>query len=185
MIVKVTVKRSQNKRVIMAACLHQACYEKGLAVHVSEISSLMDLQSKGISKGQNFIQSMVADGHMEVNVNIDPCMPEVNAIFAFLQMDNPKYDQLKDAIIDIVNTAIKFNIGTSSVIRSKVAGAALEVINRSPLIKEKIDIQQFCKECHSIRKNTIDRFIKELSRFHSKFVPVYEKWGLNSAKVSI
>jgi DNA-directed RNA polymerase subunit M/transcription elongation factor TFIIS len=181
---RVCVKRSQNKRVIMAACLHQACYEKGLAVHVSEISSLMDLQSKGISKGQNFIQSMVADGHMDVNVNIDPCMPEVNAIFAFLQMDNPKYDQLKDAILDIVNTAIKFNIGTSSVIRSKVAGAAFDVINRSPLIKEKIDIQQFCKECNSIRKNTIDRFTKELNRFHSKFIPIYEKWGLDSGKIA-
>jgi rRNA maturation endonuclease Nob1 len=179
---RICVKRSQNKRSILAAYLRIACYKLNIAVQNSEIAKFMKLQSLGISKGQNFINSMAADGKIEVNVNIDTKTAEISSMFEMLELTGEKYDHLREAVLEMVNTAIKLNIGTSSIMRSKVAGSVFEIINRSHILKQKITIQEFCHDCNGIRKNTVERFTLELKNYHSKFISIYEKYKLNSAR---
>lgn len=176
------VKRSQNKRSIMAALLRQACLESEISIQIPEIAKFMKLPSLGISRGQNFIHTMVSAGEMDVDIHIDPRKAEANSMMAYLELDGEKYLPIKEATLQIVDVAVKLNIGTSSNMRSKVAGALFEVLNRSKLIKQKITIQEFCKSCSGIRKNTVERFTTELKKYHSKFISVYEENQLDSRK---
>ena len=65
------VKRSQNKKAIMAACFYHACLEIGFSPSKSEIAAFMQLPNKGIARGANFVRSLVADGKMDVDIDVD------------------------------------------------------------------------------------------------------------------
>ena len=180
------VKRSLNKKEIMAAFLYNACITIGFSPSKAEVAAFMQLPNKGIARGENFVRSLVADGKMDVNVNVnvnvDPCRPEIRTLFAFLGFEDPAYDHLRAAVYDVVQAAIANNIGTSSVLRSKVAGATFAVLHRCTdrgLIARPIGLQEFC--LNRIRKNTVERFTRELESYHSYFAPCYTRAGLNSA----
>lgn len=171
------VKRSHSKKVIMAALLRQALIMSGFSPSKNEIASFMQLPNKGMAKGANFVRSFVADGKMDIDLDIDPCMPEITSIFAHIQFEGPEYENLKQCVYDVINVAIKNQIGTRSILRSKVSGATFVVINRRPGCQA-IPISVICDKY--IRKNTIDRFISEMNSYHSYFKPCYKKYGLNA-----
>jgi hypothetical protein len=176
------VIRSENKKKAMAACLDRACLDLGFAPSKAEIAAFMQLKTKGIAGGSNFIRSLVADGKMDVDINADPCRPEITTLFAFLGLEDPVYDSLREAVYDVVQTAVANNIGTSSVPRSKVAGAAYAVLRRCrdrALIPKPPGLQEFCGA--RIRKNTIERFIRQLDAYHSYFEECYRKAGLDAS----
>ena len=176
------VKRSQNKKAIMAACLYQACLEIGFSPSKAEIASFMQLPSKGIARGANFIRSLVADGKMEVDINVDPCRPEITTLFAHLGLEGEAYAGLRNAVYDVVQIAIANNIGTSSILRSKVAGASYIVLRRCKnreLIPKPMGLQEFCQD--RIRKNTVERFTRQLDSYHSYFADCYAKAGLDAS----
>ena len=156
----------------------------------------MQLNTKGIARGENFFRSFVADGKIDIDINIDTCRPEIETIFMQLgyvsfneqgETTEDKYKQLKMAIEEMVKIAEDSNIGHKSVKKSKVAGSTYEVLKRCKdkiLINKNISIQEFCDK--KIRKNTVESFLKELYRFHSKFEPIYIKYNLdNEANLNI
>lgn len=171
------VKRSENKKAIMAACFDQACLELGFSPSKTEIATFMQLPTKGIARGKNFVRSLVADGKMDVNINMDPCKPEITTLFAYIGFEGEEYRSLYDAVYEIVQIAIQNNIGTNSILRSKVAGATFEVLRRCKGIKV-MNIQDFCQN-KVIRKNTVERFTHQLGEYHSFFAETYAKHGLN------
>jgi hypothetical protein len=171
------VKRSQNKKVIMAACFYQACLALGYSPSKIEISEFLQVQNKGITKGINFLRKMVADGKMEIDINADPCYPEIITIFALVKFEGEKYNNLYAAVYEIVQICIQNNIGTNSILRSKVAGAAFTVLSRS---QYSIPIDAFCKQIH-IRKNTIETFTDQLDSYFSFFENCYQTYGLSIA----
>jgi len=176
------VKRSQNKKSIMAACYYHTCLELKFAPSTAEVADFMQLPHRGIARGINFIRSLVADGKMNINIHIDPCEPEIITLFAHLELDDVKYDHLRDAVYDIVQTSIKNSIGTRSILRSKVAGATFVVIQRCAgldIIPKQIDIKEFCHG--RIRKNTVERFISQLNDYHSYFEQCYIAASINSS----
>jgi len=175
------VKRSQNKKSIMAACLRQACLDKGSAPDKAEVATFMQLPTKGIARGANFVRSFVADGKMDIDINIDPRRPEITTLFAHLGLEGKQYDGLRDAVFDIVEVAIANNIGTRSYLRSKVAGATYIAIRRCKdrdLIPKKMSLPDFCQD--RIRKNTVERFTQQLDSYHSYFEECYERAGLDT-----
>jgi len=175
------VKRSQNKKAIMAACFYHACLELKFSPSKPEIAAFMQLPNKGIARGSNFVRKLVADGKMDVDVNVDPCLPEINTIFAHLNMESVQFKPLHDAVHAIVQIAVANNIGTSSILRSKVAGATYIVLRRCrdrDLVPKPPAIQEFCSGL--IRKNTVERFTRQLEGYHSYFEPAFAAAGLNS-----
>jgi transcription initiation factor TFIIIB Brf1 subunit/transcription initiation factor TFIIB len=180
------VKRSQNKKAIMAACLWRACVQIGFVLPKTEIATFMQLAVKGIARGDNFIRALHADGKMEsLDVHADPCKPEIVTLFTHLGLDGPKYAGLRDAVFDIVQTAVKEMIGTSSVLRSKVAGATFVVLRRCKdhkLVPKPPSLQEFCDG--RIRKNTVERMTRQLDEYHSHFVDCYTRAGLDAAPPS-
>lgn len=178
----VCVKRSQNKKRIMAACFYQACLELGFAPTKIEVAAFMQLPNKGIAGGTNFIRAFAADGKMDgVDVNIDPCYPEINTLFAAVGLEGDRYRPLADAVHEIVETATREHIGASSILRSKVAGAAFTVFRRcrdKSLVPKAPSLNEFCQS-YRIRKNTISSIISQLDAYHSFFEPIYRRRGLD------
>ena len=181
------VKRNQNKKVIMAECLHRACIQDNFVPPKATIAGLMGLKTKGIAKGNNFLRAFVADGKIDIDMNTSTVIPEIETLFMQLNYTDPdrennhEYKFLKDAIEKIVQTAERESIGTKSIIRSKVAGATFEVLRRCKdknLISKVLTIQEFCFDI--IRKNTIERFVKELYQYHPTFEPIYAEFGLET-----
>ena len=171
------VKRSKNKKVIMAACLLYACLKHGISAKKEEIAAFMQLPNNGLAKGDNFIRGLTADGKFDIDVDVDEVGPEISTLFAYLGYNDERYDSLKNAVREIIQISLDNNIGTTSVLKSKVAGATFTILSRSSLITEKISLQTFCKD--RIRKNTIDKFIKQLTKFHSYFEQCYKKYELD------
>lgn len=180
---RLCVKRSQNKKAIMAACFWQACLQIEFAPSKADIAAFMQLPSKGIARGDNFVRSLVADGKMDIiDINADPCRPEISTLFIQLDYDGDRFAPLRDAVYDVVQTAIRNNIGTSSILRSKVAGATFTVLSRCKnrtLVPKMMSLQEFCHG--RIRKNTVERFTRQLDAYHSYFEECYSKADLNSS----
>lgn len=176
------VKRSQNKKAIMAACLQLACITREFSPKPAELAAFMQLPNKGIARGLNFVRSLVADGKMDVDLDVDPCQPEITTLFAHLGFENKCYDGLRRAVHDVVQTAINNSIGTNSILRSKVAGATFVVLRRCrdrELVPRAVSMQEFCQD--HIRKNTIERFTRQLENYHSYFEPCYARAGLDTS----
>lgn len=177
------VKRSERKKAIMAACFYHACLKLGFAPSKAEVATFMQLPSNGIACGVNFVRTLVADGKMDIDINADPCRPEITSLFAHLGLDGDKYAHLRDAVEDVVRTAVENNIGTSSVLRSKVAGAAFIVLRRRREACKPIGILEFCGA--RIRKNTVERFTRAVDSYHDFFRACYERAGLNTDAPSL
>jgi hypothetical protein len=182
------VKRSQNKKSIMAACYYHTCLELGFAPSTADVAAFMQLPHRGIARGMNFIRSLVADGQMSINMDINPCGAEIITLFAHFDLDGAEYGYLRNAVYNIVQASIEYSIGTRSILRSKVAGATFVVLKRCSerrnnpelstpidghkIIPKPIGINEFCRD--RIRKNTVERFISQLNAYHSHFAKYYK-----------
>lgn len=179
---KQCVKRSQNKKAIMAACLWQACLLIDFAPSKMEISRFMQLPHKGIARGNNFIRTLVSDGQLDINPNTDPIYPEIKTLFLQLQYVSEAHKTLHDIIYNIIQIASNNSIGINSLPRSKVIGTTYIVLRRcrdtNLVPKPPTDTKEFCKD--KIRKNTIDRFVNEINEYHSYFKDYYISVNLYS-----
>ena len=177
---RLCVKRSQNKKAIMSACLWRACISIGFAPTKPEIAAFMQQPNKGIARGDNFVRSLIADGKMDIEANADPSRAEIVTLFAHLGYDGEQYDRLREAVYEVVQTAIKNSIAVSSILRSKVAGASYVVLRRCTdrsLVSKPMSLQEFCQE--RIRKNTAERVLRQIDAYHSFFEGVYRQYGLD------
>lgn len=185
MIQQQCVKRSQNKKSIMAACLWQACLMIDFAPSKIEISKFMQLPHKGIARGHNFIRTLVSNNQIDIDPNTNPIYPEIKTLFIQLDYIDEKYKELHEIIYNIIQIASTNSIGINSLPRSKVIGTTYIVLKRcrdtSLVPNPPTDTKEFCK--NKIRKNTIDRFINEINSYHSYFKEYYESVGLFSGTI--
>jgi hypothetical protein len=176
------VKRSLNKRSAMAACLQIASLSLQFAPAKADLAAMMQLPSRGIARGANFVRALVADGKMDADVNIDPSVPEIMSLFAHLGYEGAAYAGLRAAALDVVTTAVANNICTGSILRSKVAGATYVVLRRCTdraLVAAPPGPKEFCQD--RIRKNTYERVTRQIDEYHSFFVPCYRRAGLDDS----
>jgi transcription initiation factor TFIIIB Brf1 subunit/transcription initiation factor TFIIB len=182
---KQCVKRSQNKKTIMAACLWHSCLGINYAPDKKEIAKFMQLTHNGIAKGNNFIRMMVSNNQLDVDPNADTIYPEIITLFIQLGYVDEKYEQLHKIVHSIIEIANNNSIGINSLPRSKVIGTTYIVLKRcqdKSLIQiPPVDTKEFCK--NKIRKNTIDRFINEINSYHSYFKDYYASVGLFDGEI--
>lgn len=179
------VKRSQNKKSIMAACLWQACLIINFAPSKLEIAKFMQLSHKGIAKGNNFIRTLVSNNKLDIDPNLNPIYPEIYTLFIQLSYTDSRYKIFHKIIFDIIELANKNSIGINSLLKTKVIGTTYIVLKRckdKELIKNPpLNTKEFCK--NKIRKNTIDRFVTEINSYNSYFKSLYESYDLYSDKL--
>lgn len=170
------IKRSTMKKLILAALVFHTCISAGLMRSAAEAAELLQLASHGISRGDTYLQSIHEDRGLEINMNCSRLAPHITTTFAQLDLFGEQYNPHRAAVIDIIETAKKNNIGYNSILRSKVIATTYEVLRRKgPSISlEKVAL--ICK----VRKHTLNRFLTELAEYHSYFKEVYSHHGLLS-----
>ena len=182
---QICVKRSQNKKYIMAGCFYIACFELGFAPNAVEVAEFIQLPSKGFAKGLNFLRSISADGQFPgVDLDVARDEPEITTLFANLGLEGDRTAPLRAAVLDVVQTAIRENIATGSFLRSKVAGATWVVLQRCRDRRllpggEPPSAQQFAAA--KVRRNTANKVVAQLEAYHSYFEPCYARAGLVTA----
>lgn len=179
---KQCVKKSQNKKSIMAEFFYQACLDKGCAISKSDAAKFVGSDVKGTARGNNFVRSMIADGKINnINLDRDPSKQEIATLFAHLSMEDSKYNVLKDMTYELVEVCIVNNIGTNSLPRSKVYGMAFVVFSRvdKKILAEVPSLTEICG--NRTREATIKKFILDINKYHSHFVPHFNRLGLNSS----
>jgi hypothetical protein len=176
------VVRMDNKLAIMAALLKNALMIEGAPLTNAEIADIVGLPNKGLARGTNFIKHAVSEGKISVNLNISPFYPEVNGLFNRLGLNDAKYESLKEVVLEIINHARKKFIGMNSLPRTQSIATTYIVLSRCKEMK-KLELKAFC-EMAKIMQNTITSYITEIDSYHSQFVELYRKHGLNEAKVT-
>jgi hypothetical protein len=180
------VRRSENKKSIMASCLYYACNKVGIAPTKKEFAKALELKRGGIARGNNHILDLVAQGKMSIDVNQDTLCSAITSVFALMQMEGSAYAGLRSAVLDIVDTMVENNIAINSIQRSKVAAATFTVLARcldAGLVPLAPDLKKFCADCN-IRATTVSAILKKIDEYRRFFVPCYARAGLRTEKRS-
>ena len=163
---KTKVMRGNNKMVIMGVCFNFACLRYNIVMSKDEISSFMQLEKSGTARAISFLREMQDAGCSQIDTNFDTTMPIIITAMRDLQLEAPEYSYIKDIVLDIVKIAVKNNIGTGSILNTKIYGALCEVLKR---LKIKFDMEKLGK------KNTINKFLTEMKNYNSYFAECYKK----------
>jgi transcription initiation factor TFIIIB Brf1 subunit/transcription initiation factor TFIIB len=194
---RVCVKRSQMKQTILAALLYHMCIKHNFTRDRHEVADFAQLRSHGIARGDDFLRSLQADQKIDIDVNRDRLTPYIVTTFARMKLGS-KYasdllgvsatfsrggradpiEALQAAVRDIVGIAVDKNIGTQSVLRSKVIATTYEVLRRAGAKTTLDDIVSRC----TIRKNTITRFTTKLFEYHTHFQAAYAQHNLDDSR---
>jgi transcription initiation factor TFIIIB Brf1 subunit/transcription initiation factor TFIIB len=165
------IKRSETKNVIIAACIHYAGVEMGFVPTNQEIADFMELSTRGIAKGINFLIKLRSEGKLSFDTNQNTLGSMIKTYFEYLDINDPL---CYAAIIDVMDNMKSAIIGSSLYIDTKAKGVTYEVLRRKGY---NIDILDFCEKCKT-RKNTITNIIALLDKYYAVFKPVYKKHGL-------
>ena len=167
------IKRSETKNVTIAACIYCAGVELEFLPTIQDIADFMELSTKGISKGVNFLISLRSEGKLSFDTNQNVLDSMIKTLFEYVDI---KDDVCRLAIIDIIEEMKKNNIGSSLYIETKAKGVTYAILRRSKN-KYDININDFCEACRT-RKNTIVNIVNLLEKYHDYFKPIYKKHGL-------
>jgi hypothetical protein len=180
---QVMTQRRISKRKILAALIKNECILNNSIRTDQEILTFMHLNTKGISEGDMYIKKINEDGLVSINIDEVKIIPHVITVFNQLEiskeLDSEKmvYVEIyQNAVVDIINRALKEHIGYKSVLRSKIITAVYVVLLRADFEIQLSTVLAKCK----IQQNTVNNFLKELKTKHIRFVDIYEKYGLNT-----
>ena len=112
-------------------------------------------------------------------MNADRLDPHITTTFALLGLEDGRYAPLREAVAEIVRTAIAKHIGHRSAMRSKVTAATAEVLLRRGI--DDITPEVVSKKC-GIRIHTLRRFLKDMADYHTHFEDIYATHGIVSTR---
>jgi hypothetical protein len=171
------IKRSETKNVTIAACIYYAGVEMEFLPTIQDISDFMDLSTKGISKGVNFLISLRAEGKLSFDTNKNVLGSMIKTLFEYVQI---KDDHCRMAIIDVIEQMKNNNIGSSLYIETKAKGVTYAILKRSRQ-KYPLTLAEFCERCRT-RKNTVVNITNLLDKYYDYFKPIYKDHGLRTRR---
>lgn len=166
------IKRSENKNVIIAACIYTAGNLLSFLPTNQEIADFMGLSTRGIAKGINFLIKLRSEGKLSFDINQNTLDSMILTLFEYLDIEDTEY--IEPAIIEIVDTMKKNNIGCSLYIETKAKSVTYIVLIRNGT---NIDINDYCERCKT-RKNTVTNIVSLLDTYYDIFKPIYKKYNL-------
>jgi transcription initiation factor TFIIIB Brf1 subunit/transcription initiation factor TFIIB len=171
------IKRSETKNVTIAACIYYAGVEMEFLPTIQDIADFMELSTKGISKGVNFLISLRSEGKLSFDTNRNVLGSMIKTLFEYVEV---KDDHCRMAIIDIIEQMKKNNIGSSLYIETKAKGVTYAVLKRSRK-DYGLNLVDFCEKCRT-RKNTIVNIINLLDKYYDYFKPIYKEHSLKTRR---
>jgi len=178
---KFGTRRSDYKSQAMAKCLEIACYNLKHSPSNTDMYNMFKLKHNGLSTGTRMLFEAKQAGFLSFDINFKPQEADVITLFSHLEelLTEEEYSQCLDATHKVVDRAIKLKIGTQSKIQSKVIGSAFVVLSRRKNPKNIIPAISLCNIVDT-KTNTIEKFTKKLSEFHSRFKDIYNDADLKT-----
>lgn len=172
------VRRGEVKNEILAALIYYQCNKKGLIRKKHAIAEFVGLKTDGFAKGEDILRGLYSSG--AISINIDDAdkiiVGTVNRYLARLGLDDEWYtSRYRDFVCELVELSEIQKIGMNSQISSKVIGALwVLVLNFHP----NIQIREFEESVDGTKKNTFNKFCKNIFQYMDIFKPVFEKYDI-------
>ena len=189
------VRRGNIKDEILGCFIQEACIKSGQPVKNKTICLFMKLTSSGMSRGKDIVRNLYLSGQIEQidiedigNKYTELYLSKLNIINLDLvnsKLNNLTPDQLKQQtkqrnyikfINEIVRVSVIKKIGMHSIITSKIAGAIWVLIKH---VKLNIKYQTLEIATENIRKNTWNRYSKEIENNILSFIDVFNECGIS------
>lgn len=187
------VKRSNEKKAIIAAILYHACLHRGFRREPSDATRFVGLERCGLARGETYLRRAIQDGKV-VGFELvnNPFKQILTTAFAGLGLQCAKNEQepadqvVWDAVLEVFAVASRRNIAHQSEVKSKVHGALVSVLLRRPgglggATDPRAVLNRVSAVCN-IRRYTLTNVLTEMYRYHSHFAAVFEKHGLKADK---
>jgi hypothetical protein len=183
---QIEVKRSDEKRSILAAIIYHTCLMMGFFRKRCEATEFMELTRAGISRGENYLSRKISEGKIDFNLDHDPLIPGLVTAFYKLKLDRKKDEDVWAATVELVERAIERDIGFRSELNSKIYGTLVEIlVRREPGEWARGKLQKVMgRVCAlgNVNANTLGGFLVNLYKFHSRFSDIYENHGFPTGR---
>jgi rubrerythrin len=176
------VKRGNVKKEIIGALIYYECLGRHIPFNKKEIASLLFLPKEGIAHGEEIIRSLAAESKIILpeaeNLVEDYIERYFISIAADLDELHPlRTNEAKECIKEIVSASRKYGIGINMIDTTRITGTiwffSINVEEAS------MNYSVLEEACRGVKKNTFQRFSKDLSTKMDKVRPILEKWGFS------
>lgn len=178
---KFGTRRADYKSQAMAKCLEIACYNLKYSPSSTDLYNMFKLKHNGLSTGTRILFEAKQAGFLSFEINFKPQEADIITLFSHIEelLTEDEYSQCLDATHKIVGRSNELKLGTQSKIKSKVVGSAFVVLSRRKNPKNVIPVISLCNIVNT-KPNTIEKFTKILSNYHSRFKDIYKNSDLKT-----
>lgn len=150
------VKRGSIRREVLAAIMFFKCIEMGSPRRKRDIAIYMQLKTYGFCRGEQIIRNLVSDKVISLNMDIDISYGFTSRYLAMLGIDK-KYEKF---VTDFIERTEELNVGTSSQMSSKIAGAVWILVKGIGLKLSRDDVEKATGGC---KQNTYMKYCNSVS----------------------
>lgn len=160
------VRRGPIKDEILSFLIEKVCESEGLARSQQEISQFMKLRNNGYARGEKIVNSLIAAGRLALPEPVSDAVRHTDHFFEKMNITEPRYHKF---VCDIFDISEQLQICMQSQPASKIVGAIYLLVRSEGLKFTAADIERFT----SIKKNTFNKFYKELVANKSVFTQAF------------
>lgn len=164
------VRRGTIKDEILGALIYYICQNENRSRRKRDIALFMKLTGQGFPRGEDIVKILAKQGVIALDLSEKP-FTYIERYLAVLQIDE-KYIEF---IIRMVELSDQNNICTRSQTSSKIVGSISMLIRMLDL---KITPKQIEAACDNTKKNTFDKFVKEILSNMKIFAPLFREYDL-------
>lgn len=179
------VKRGNVKKEILGALIYYECLGKRIPFKKKEIAALLFLPKEGIAHGEEILRSLAAESKINLpradNVVNDYIDRYFKAFETEVDADHIlRSENCKGCVREIVGAARKNGVGINMIDTTRITGTIWMLT--TVVEGQEISYTLLEKSCRGVKKNTFQRFSKDLIARFDKFRPIIEKWGFKLQK---
>jgi len=198
-----SVCRATEKLSILAALLWRACIEAGVDRSEAEIARFFQLEHAGLSRGRCGLARRDLPAEPPAGQIADAALATALQALGF-ETDTRRAPgsarpvrfpasgggaaalaRTRAAALALMERGQELNVGRTFHIKTQIVASLFVVLCRldRPAVWAEWDgrLGWVASEA-KIRKNTLQQYVSMLDAYHSKFVPVYKKFGLDALK---
>jgi len=169
----------RHKNGQLSALLLHECKNNNIIISSKEIIKIFNLKKSDLSKGNNKINSHIADKIIK-SEPIDENMSIINNVLKSVGviLDKEKITKAVLAILEIVDN---IHICDNSILKSKLIGIICIVLIKMKIINT---LKEFCTKTGE-KINTLKKVIIELNTFNDNFIDIYRSYNLSIDLISL
>lgn len=163
----------RHKNGQLSALLLQECKSNNIIISPKDIIKIFNLKKSDLSKGNNKINSHIADKIIESNP-VDENLSIINNILKEIKIESGLHKNITNIILEILEVVDTIHICDNSILKSKIVGIICLILIKMRIVSS---LKEFCAKTNE-KINTLKKVILELNTFNDNFIDIYQKYKL-------